>query len=109
MPSDLFHPGDHFECKVTVWNDESFTLNNHPLFVILDLWGSYYFAPGFSDFEFYSESFPPGEKEIIVVPEFVWPENIDPASGVYWYAALTDSTITSIYGFMDSFKFSGLF
>jgi hypothetical protein len=109
MPSHEIKSGDVVYCNVTVCNAESFELQGYPLFVILDVFNNYFFAPSFNqDYDNYLSMhpiFPIGETVIPALPEFVWPEGAGSADGVIWFAALTDPSITGVYGDMDSFTF----
>ena len=109
MPSHLYSPGDSCECSVTVCNITQSILNNYPLFVILDVYGEYFFGPTFSsDFDSYIllyPEFPFGETLVDVIPPFIWPEDAGKASGIYFYAALTDPSVSQIYGKWDSWEF----
>ncbi|MBN1878835.1 hypothetical protein JW823_01895 [bacterium] len=106
MPGTLFHPGDRFFCSIVVCNRESTPLDGYPLVVILDVFGQYFFAPSFdSTFDFYSQIFPVGSSTTDVLPEFTWPQGAGTAAGVIWYAALTDQSVTSLVGQMDSWTF----
>lgn len=100
MPGNLFYPGDLCSCWVQVCNPNSEPLEGFPLFVILDIYGMYYFGPGFStDFANYLERYPVfyyGLTSIEVLPEFQWPSGVGAASGILWYAAITDREITSL-------------
>ena len=100
------YPGirDLVSCTVSVWNPGS-TLVDYPLFVILDVFGYYYFAPDFNEFSYYSMTFPEGLTPVTVLPEFAWPVTIDPVWGVVWYAALTNPQMTALYGNMDTLTF----
>ncbi len=107
MPGVLFHPGDTCGCTVTVCNAES-TPIACPLFVILDVAGSYYFAPSFDTFDNYLAQYPtfaPGSMTITVLPEFSWPAGTGAFSGCVFYAALTDPAVTRLTGVMDSWTF----
>ena len=106
MPSHLFHPDDLCFCKVTVTNAEPDPLTNHPLFVILDAYGVYFFAPSFTQTpETYSGPWPAGNSDIEVIPEFAWPDTGTGASGLFFYAALTDPAVTHIVGEWDTWEF----
>lgn len=109
MPSHLFHPNDPCACLVTVCNATGSTLINYPLFVILDVYGTYFFAPSFNQiFDNYLLLFPEypiNETEVTVLPGFVWPSGCGNASGIYWYAALTDPSFSNIFGEMDEWEF----
>lgn len=108
MPGHTFHPGDRCMCKVTVCNATGKELRGLPLFVILDAFGSYYFAPSFSSYDHYLDmygSFMPGQTDIDVLHEFIWPDGAGEGSGIVFHAALTNPSITQISGSMDSWMF----
>ncbi len=108
MPGTHFVPGDTFACSALVCNRESDNLTGYPLFVILDVYGTYFFAPSFnSSFDNFSQQYPAfsaGETSITVLPEFTWPAA---GSGqATFYGALTDPDMTSIFGEWEMFPFS---
>jgi hypothetical protein len=80
-------------------------LNGYPLFVILDILGNLYFAPDFSDFDYYESTYHPGENDVIVLPEFTWPEGAGNFDGALWYAGLTNPEMTELFGSYDVFQF----
>lgn len=108
MPANVFRPGDPCWCRVDVCNDRAEPLAGHPLFVILDVYGTLYFAPSFGDFDHYLEPFPQfdsGTTVVEVLREFSWPGSTGAASDLHWYAALTDPGMTRIFGEWDTFTF----
>ncbi len=109
MPSHYFRAGDMCNCLVTVCNATETAISGHPLFVTLDVFGTFYFAPSFTvSLDNYLDAypeFPPGETEIAVIETFTWPENAGAANGLYFYAALTDPSVTDIFGEWDSWEF----
>jgi uncharacterized protein DUF6923 len=105
MPKDDFVAGDECFCDVYVCNPTHETYTNVPVFVILDVYGLYYFAPTFSDFDYYTETVAPGKMTISVIPSFTWPGNVGTASGILWYAAMTDAGITKLFGDLGMFSF----
>ncbi|MBN1551996.1 VCBS repeat-containing protein, partial [bacterium] len=109
MPANMFTPGDVCSCTAVVCNAESTPLNGYPLFVILDVFGNLFFAPGFrQDFDNYLAMYPEwptGETIVTVISSFNWPENTGYAQGVLWYGALTDPDVTTIVGEMGQFEF----
>ncbi len=105
MPQSTFQTGDVFYCRVLVCNAEGHTLSGYPLFVILEYQGFYFFAPDFSDFNYYQSDFSTGETRIEVIPEFSWPE-INGSDGAVFYSALTNPAITELFGKMSSFQFT---
>ncbi len=109
MPAETFRPDDICSCDVTVRNCETVTLENYPLFVILDIAGNYYFAPSFSDYDNFMSTFsefPVGETNVKVLPEFRWPHGAGTFSGASWISALTNPEITALFGDMDTFTFN---
>jgi hypothetical protein len=95
-------------CSTEVCNASPSALIGYPLFVLLDVAGSYYFAPSFSGYDNYALQYPqfaPGETHVQVLPEFPWPEGVEPMSGLQWLAALTDPEITQLFGEMDTWDF----
>jgi hypothetical protein len=106
MPSDYFYPGDACFCSLTVTNADATPLTDHPLFLILDVFGELFFAPSFtSDFDFYPGPWPHGNTIIDALPEFIWPDTGTSAIGIVWYAALTDPAISNIFGEWDMYEF----
>jgi hypothetical protein len=105
MPTDDFGPGDDCFCDVILCNPDQETYDDIPLFVILDVYGLYFFAPSFSDFDYYVEVVNPGEKTISVLPVFPWPSGVGNATGILWYAAMTDPAITGLFGELGMFSF----
>jgi hypothetical protein len=109
MPSDYFHTGDLCYCYVYVCNGEGRTLKNYPLFVILDVYGTLFFAPSFNTtFDNYLELNPvflPGITRVDVIPEFYWPAGVGSAAHIYWYAGLTNPEMTTLVGDYDIFMF----
>ncbi|MBN2054715.1 right-handed parallel beta-helix repeat-containing protein [bacterium] len=105
MPATYFEPGNDCSCLATVSNFTGAAITGHPLFVILDVFGVYYFAPGFSGFEHYSMNFPAGETSVTVLGTFTWPEGAGSANGLTWYGALTNPEVTALYGMMGTWTF----
>ncbi|MBN1550729.1 hypothetical protein JW979_04650, partial [bacterium] len=105
MPANYFWPGMPCACTVFICNPQPGNLVDVPLFVILDVYGIYFFAPSFSSFDYESVTIGTGWTRFDVIPPFAWPENSGSATNIIWYAALTDMDITTILGHYDSFVF----
>jgi hypothetical protein len=109
MPYHHFAPGVSCGCIVTVCNPLSTNMTGFPLFVILDVWGSYFFAPSFSaNFDNYLAMHPhfePGITSLTVLSDFAWPEGAGAAEGIIWYAALTDPEMQNLAGTFGMFEF----
>lgn len=109
MPSDMFHPGDVCSCTATVFNMEGHALTGYPLFVVLNVYGVYFFGPSFSkNPDNYLDEYPSfgiGMTEVQVLPEFEWPEGAGEAAGIVWLSALTNPEMTTLIGDFDTFTF----
>lgn len=105
----MFGPDDICSCKVLVCNAEGYAIEGHPLFVILDVYGMYFFGPSFSqEFDNYLASHPvfyPGLAEVEVIPAVHWPSGVGSATGIRWLGALTDPQISQLFGKMDVCEF----
>ncbi len=106
MPSDTFREGEICGCTVLVSNPLSQTFTAIPLFVILDVYGSFYFWPGFTLFDYeILDSVPEGETIVDILPPFIWPEVGNSVSGIRWISAMTDPEITELLGVHDVWVF----
>lgn len=109
MPADHFQPGDPCYCLAFVCNPTDTPIIGHPLFVILDVYGTYYFGPSFNtvydNYLILNPRFEPGETVVEVLPEFAWPEGAGSAENLVWYGAMTDPDVTKLYGEMGSWQF----
>lgn len=105
MPSTMFHAGDPCFCTLAVCNPSSNTYNDVPVFAILDVYGMYFFAPDFSSYNHYTLDISPGIQLVPVLLEFAWPDNAGAASGIVWYAAMTNAGITELFGTLGQFQF----
>lgn len=79
--------------------------SNVPLFVVLDVYGAYLFAPSFSDFDHWTIELNPGVLEQQVISPFIWPNGTGTASSIFWYAAMTSQDYTEFLGEMSVFEF----
>ncbi len=109
MPSDYYVPGDPCFCKATVCNATGSTLVSYPLFVVLDVYGTLFWGPEFTEtMDSYLDEhpeFPPGVTDVTVIPTFTWPDTGSTATDITFHAALTDPSCTAVFGEMDSFGF----
>lgn len=105
MPANQYRTGDICACSVLTCNPEEQTIANVPLFVVLDVFGTYFFAPSFNEFDFQTITLEPGEQKWEILPEFEWPAGAGEAEGIRWYAAMTNAQQTELYGTMDTFTF----
>ncbi len=106
MPSHYFRAGDPCKLTVTTCNPDAVTYFDIPLFVILDVFGSFFFAPSFGAYDHYEIVVRRKEtEEFVILEEFPWVSNAGQAQGIKWYAAMTDREITTLFGEMDILEF----
>ncbi|MCD4652592.1 hypothetical protein K8T06_01500 [bacterium] len=109
MPSSIYSFGDICWCNAHVCNDGSIPLIGYPLFVILDVWGEYFFGPDFTEepdsYLVFYPSFNSGETIVEVLAPFAWPENTGTVEGVRFIGALTNPDVTEIMGDFSIFEF----
>lgn len=66
-------------------------------FLILDVFGEYWFWPSFEqDLDFRTKTIPQGFEEFETVLEFVWPSGAGAADGIIFWAACLDSGTTNL-------------
>ncbi len=105
MPSEYYMPGSPCYCDAIVCNADGALLTGYPLFVALDVYGTYFFAPSFSDFDFIFRDFPAGQTTVTIVQYFTWPSGTGSARGITWYGAMTNPEMTAVYGELNTFSF----
>lgn len=106
MPSHDFEWNDPCSCSIDICNPGATALSNIPLFALLDIFGTFYFAPSFNDtFDVYTINPVPGWSTQVVLPEFPWPPGAGTASNLTWYAAMTNQEMTELLGTMSTWTF----
>ncbi len=105
MPSNYYRAGDPCYCEVYVCNPTDQHFADTALFVVLDVYGSYFFAPDFSSFDHYTLYFGPGTQIISVLPLFIWPDHAGSASGILFHCGMTDPEYSELIGGIDTFSF----
>ncbi len=105
LPSDVFHAGDLFECSITICNPTDEMYPSIPLFVVLEVGGHFFWAPGFTDFDCFNVDLTPGQWLMPVITPFPWPASAGTGNAT-WLAALTDPAMTVLLGKVDFYPFS---
>lgn len=105
MPSAMYEPGDPCWLKAYVCNPNAETYNQVPVFVILEAFGQYFFAPTFTSYDHYTLNVTPGMHVLDPLPMFPWPTGAGSADGLIWYGAMTDQAVTTLFGELDTFTF----
>ena len=107
MPSNHYKPGDPCYLNLRFCNVSQVPIPDTPVFLLLDVFGDYFFAPGWSTtFDHYTLTIAPGQAMIEILPAFNWPSGTGSATGLLFYAALTDPGYTQILGEFDSWDIS---
>ncbi|HPQ41800.1 MAG TPA: S8 family serine peptidase, partial [bacterium] len=107
MPDHHFTPGETCFMNLRFCNISDTPAQNTPVFVILDAYGLLYFAPGWtSTFDHYTLTIAPGTARLPVLPEFTWPAGTGSASGLTFYAAMTDPAYRHILGEYSAWEFA---
>jgi hypothetical protein len=111
MPSHSFYPGDDCGLDAYLCNPAE-DIPDLRLFVLLDVFGEYWFAPEWThypeqDISFYTiPQLSSGVTAMTIIPEFLWPSGAGSASGLNFHGALTNASVTQIVGDWSSWSFS---
>jgi len=106
MPDVFFRPGEICFLDAQVCNSRTTVEPLAPVFVILDVYGSYYFAPMFTtSLDYYRLTLQPGLTTVHVIPPFSWPPNSGSAVGIVFWGAQTNNEITEIVGAFSRLEF----
>ncbi len=105
MPAHFFQGGDPCRCDVSTHLFPEDNDGAIKLYVILDIFGNYYFAPSFGDYDVFLDPVPAGTGQWPIVNDFVWPTDGGQASGVRWMSAMTDAQTSRIIGDWDQWEF----
>jgi len=105
MPAEEFKTGDECYMDLIICNPNHETYSDIPIFALLDVYGNYFFAPSFTEIDFYVWDVPPGNSIIHVLPVFDWPTGAGTAEGIKWYAAMTTADMSEIMGDYSMFMF----
>ncbi len=110
LSQDFFEPGDPFQLDAVLLNNTASDWSGLCLFVILEVSGSYWFAPswtgGTEGIDYYAVDLVTGSHNMLpIIPEFAWPEGARSADGLIFYGAVTDPAVTQILGNLDVVMF----
>jgi len=105
MPAQHFEPGDTCACKTYLCNPDAVVYEGIPLFAVLDVFGELFFAPSFSDFDYYTIDLEPGLSTLTILSAFIWPDNTGSVNGIFWYAGMLNSEFNDLFGQYDVWEF----
>ncbi|MBN1552696.1 VCBS repeat-containing protein [bacterium] len=91
LSADHFYPGNQFLLEAQVCNGERDVSLDFLLFIMLDVYGDYFFYPSWGTvLDYASLSQPPCSCSNYVIFDFMWPDTGSEASGIILWAAVTD-------------------
>lgn len=107
MPTHLFRPGHLCMLLAFICNPTTTTYSNVPLFVVLDVYGFYYYFKEWTENpdHLLIESLRPGELQMEIIPPFVWPAGAGSLEDLYFYGAMTDPEIIQVIGKLGIWHF----
>ncbi len=106
LPTLTVHPGEEFYVRGYLDNPGA-ALEDVPVFFVLDVYGSYWFwpswipyaPPGSTAIDYQVMDVPSGTETIEVIALFTWPDTGGgSASGIRFYGAMLDETMTGLRG-----------
>lgn len=102
LPQLQYTPGDSFFCNASICNNTGQILTGYAVFVLLDVYGDYFWGPGWTpDFDGYWNELPllqEGITDYTIIPEFTWPTGAGTATGIGFIGCITDPEIQIPYG-----------
>ncbi len=104
--SDPYQPGDTFWLKAHVCNQTGDSLMDVPTFVLLDVFGSFYFWPTWTRRpDWMTPDFDESLTTLIIIDSFPWPDAGE-ASGINFYGAILNDEMTAVRGQVGFVTFS---
>lgn len=105
MPAHVFYPGDR--CELVVSYRHPGTVENAPLYVLLDVWGSYFFAPGWTEeADHYTVDAVETVHSLTVIESFTWPDNAGELNDLAFVAALLHPSAPRLISDVASWPFA---
>lgn len=104
MPSSYYHSGQTMFLNAAICNMKT-QEQNLDLYVALELFGTFYFAPGWTlDIQSENQTFDPGLTIVEIIDSFELPANAGSITGPVFWSALVDSIDGSLFGDYDSWE-----
>ncbi len=99
MPAHHFNPGDICYLQAEICNASERPFVNVPFFCILEIGNSFWFYPSWTQTPDWNVLFelPPGSLVATLIEPFPWPD-MDTATDLIFWAAMTDGSMTEILG-----------
>ncbi len=105
ISQDTFYPGDLFLLTAYISNEGPDTYDDQPFAVVLDVYGTYFFYPGWTgmfDYTLIDLGIETRELEIL---NFTWPQEPSSGSGIIFYGAVLTNDFLNILGEFDMVVF----
>ncbi|MBN1551734.1 hypothetical protein JW979_09705, partial [bacterium] len=100
MPEHRFYAGDKCFLRATIDNPSK-DIPNAAVFIILDIYGQYWFAPSWisssNGFDHFKYTIPTGITEMIIIPEFVWPDHTGSGENLQFLGFILDPSLARLY------------
>ena len=105
MPGTYYHTGDTFALYAWI-NPGDAALKPLDLYLILDVFGEYFFAPSWTaDAESISKSWPQGLSQEVIFSPFEWPYTGTTLTGILFWAGLVNPENMTLHGAYDYWEF----
>lgn len=94
---DFYRPAEPFKLNCLLFNKLNNNITDAVLYVILEIEGSFFFAPSFSqNINGYNWTFPPKETTISILQEFPWPGGIGEGEAIFYAGLVSDNLMSNI-------------
>ncbi len=105
LPGSPFTGGDLFRLRAQCMGDPKDTAAN--LHVILDVYGEYWFHPGWTEIPQYETvTLNPSKPVVSFILDFIWPDNIQGSvDGLCFWGAILDQETSDLIGDFDRIEF----
>jgi hypothetical protein len=105
LSDSCFEPGDYFDLTVTLYNTTPDPISDVPFFVLLDVYGLYFWWPGWTESFQYDMVDLLEPLSIMTILQFTWPAINDSATGVLFHTAMTTPDMSALLS-EDSYDFA---
>ncbi|MCD4653708.1 hypothetical protein K8T06_07200 [bacterium] len=104
MPSHLYYPGDSCWLNATICLDPK-PSEPLPFFLILEVYGTYFYYPPWTDIpDYQSIDVPVSGETLKIFPSFDWPDNAGSGDAIF-YGAFTNNEMTTLTGEIGVWEF----
>ncbi len=106
LSRSVFKTGDLFLLTASIINQTSISYPQIPLIILLDIYGEYYWHPGWTqEFDYMIiERVDPGAMDIPVL-YFIWPDEENEGTGARFYGGLLSGNFLYLLGYWDIAEF----